>query len=315
MLLTQKKTCLSPAHMKPVASMTGFASATQDLEGGTVGVELKTVNARFLDLNLRITDELRATEPLLRESVTAALARGKVECRVSWQSHQKGISGQINEPAVRSLAQMAHTLVTLMPNVAPLRAGEVLSWPGVLDTETTYTDETLGQAVKAALDRALSALKQSRAREGEALRSALLQKCDGIDKIVAQLHQSVPTMLAALEKKLNERLQQGLVGPLTGAGVMSAADINERIRQEVTLYGLRADVDEELNRLATHVQEVRRVLSAGGPVGRRLDFLMQELNREANTLGSKASAVELSQAAIELKLLIEQMREQIQNLE
>jgi len=301
--------------MKPVASMTGFASTTQALESGTVGVELKTVNARFLDLNLRITDELRATEPLIRESLTAALNRGKVECRVSWQPHRTGISGQMNEHAVRSLAQMSQALAALIPNVTPLSAGEVLSWPGVLDTQTMQTDEALSEAVQTALTDALSALKHTRAREGEALRSALLQKCDHIDTIVAQLHQSAPAMLAALEKKLSERLQQGLAGPMAGAGTMSAADINERIRQEVTLYGLRADVDEELNRLATHVQEVRRVLAAGGPVGRRLDFLMQELNREANTLGSKASAVELSQAAIELKLLIEQMREQIQNLE
>jgi uncharacterized protein (TIGR00255 family) len=189
----------------------------------------------------------------------------------------------------------------------------MLAWPGVVETPTV-DGEALRGALQTTLDDALSALTASRQREGAALHAILTERCDAIDAIVAQMRPRVPEILAGLERKLAERLTQALTPALEG-GSVSREEIVDRIRQEVTLYGLRADVDEELKRLATHVAEVRRVLKAGGAVGRRLDFLMQELNREANTLGSKASAIDLTQAAVELKLAIEQMREQIQNLE
>jgi len=158
-------------------------------------------------------------------------------------------------------------------------------------------------------------LQASPEREGSALATPILQRCDGIGTIVEQVRARHLELLAALERKLAERLEKALLPALGGTGTLTREEIADRIRQEVTLYGLRADVEEELNRLATHVSEVRRILEQGGTVGRRLDFLMQELNREANTLGSKAAAIEMTQAAVELKLLIEQMREQIQNLE
>lgn len=294
--------------------MTGFATASREIAGGAVSVELKSVNSRFLDLSVRIADELRAIESAVREAIGAAVSRGKLDCRVGWQRRGAAQMARLNADALNQLGVLERAVRGAMPAVAPFTMGEVLAWDGVVDTLGAESD-TLRTATLGALSDALAALQGSRVREGEALRTGLLERCDGVDAIVAVLRERAPLMLAALEKKLSERLNQALAAPLAAGGTLSREEIAERIRQEVTLYGLRADVDEELNRLATHVAEVRRVLAAGGPVGRRLDFLMQELNREANTLGSKATAVELTHAAVDLKLLIEQMREQIQNLE
>lgn len=294
--------------------MTGFAVAVSELTRGSVSVELKSVNSRFLDLSLRITDELRAVEPALREAISKALSRGKVECRVSWLKRHDGPAQALNANALGALAQLEQTLRRQLPSLAPLSVGEVLSWKGILDCEEE-SPETQHQAALDAANQALESLQACRHREGDALRTALLERCGAVEVIVAELQKRVPLILSALEKKLHDRLSQALTSPLGSAAGLTREDVAERIRQEVTLYGLRADVDEELSRLSTHVTEVRRILAAGGPVGRRLDFLMQELNREANTLASKASAVDLTHAAVELKLTIEQMREQIQNLE
>lgn len=294
--------------------MTGFAVASRDIAGGSVSVELKSVNSRFLDLSVRIADELRSAESAVREAIAAAVSRGKLDCRVGWQRRGASRQARLNADALNELSALERAVRDAMPAVAPFSMGEVLAWEGVVDTLGAHT-ETLREATVGALSEALAALQASRVREGEALRAGLLQRCDRVDTIVAALRERAPLMLAALEKKLTERLNQALAAPLAAGGTCTREEIAERIRQEVTLYGLRADVDEELNRLSTHGVEVRRVLAAGGPVGRRLDFLMQELNREANTLGSKATAVELTHAAVDLKLAIEQMREQIQNLE
>jgi uncharacterized protein (TIGR00255 family) len=293
--------------------MTGFAMATRPTPLGQLAVELRSVNSRFLDLSLRVGDELRAFEPALREAIAAALARGKVDCRLWVQRQGQPVAPSLNAPALHQLVLLAAQVRRALPEAAPLAVSDVLAWPGVVETPTLDA-EALRAAVLAALEEALAALQATRQREGSALRAVLLERCDAIDAIVANLRPRVPEILAALERKLSERLNQALTPALAGASV-SKDEIVDRIRQEVTLYGLRADVDEELKRLATHVVEVRRVLAAGGAVGRRLDFLMQELNHEANTLGSKASAIDLTQAAVELKLAIEQMREQIQNLE
>ena len=294
--------------------MTGFAVAARDVASGSISVELKSVNSRFLDLVVRIADELRAGESAVRETIASAVSRGKLECRVGWQRRTAAQPARLNPDALAELASLERAVRVVMPTVAPFTLGDVLAWEGVVDAHGAEAD-VLRESTIAVLREALTALTASRVREGDALRAGLLERCDAIDAIVAGLRERAPDMLAALEKKLTERLNQALTGPLAAGGALSREEIGERIRQEVTLYGLRADVDEELNRLATHLVEVRRVLAAGGPVGRRLDFLMQELNREANTLGSKATAVELTHAAVDLKLAIEQMREQIQNLE
>jgi uncharacterized protein (TIGR00255 family) len=293
--------------------MTGFAAASRSTPLGLLSVELRSVNSRFLDLTLRVADELRSFEPMLREAIGAAIARGKVDCRLWVQRQSQPAAPRVNDDALAQFAALASHLRQAVPDAEPVSVADMLAWPGVVEAPPV-DPETVGAAMSAALDEALAALKSTRQREGDALRRILLERCDAIDAIVVNLRPRVPEILAALEKKLAERLEQALTPALAGATV-SKEEIIDRIRQEVTLYGLRADVDEELKRLATHVTEARRVLDAGGAVGRRLDFLMQELNREANTLGSKASAIDLTQAAIELKLAIEQMREQIQNLE
>ncbi len=300
--------------MATVASMTGFATASVPSPLGALTAELKSVNARFLDLTLRIADELRQFEGAARETLSARIARGKVECRISVQRQGGGEAPRVNAEALARLAQLAREVSSRIPDAKPLSVADALAWPGIVEAPALDSD-ALRAAVLALLGKALDDFEASRRREGAALGAGLLERCNAIEAIVVELRGRAPDMLAAIERKLLERLNQTLTPALTGSGAVSREELVERIRQEVTLYGLRADVDEELNRLATHVTEVRRVLAAGGAVGRRLDFLMQELNREANTLGSKATAIELTQAAIELKLLIEQMREQIQNLE
>lgn len=297
----------------PVASMTGFAAAARTLAGGTLSVELRSVNSRFLDLVLRVPDELRQFESLLREAIGARLQRGKVDCRLALQRQAGEQAPRLKPEVLAQLAGLAETVRRAVPEAAPLRVADILGWPGVLDTQELAIDE-LRQGVQGALDEALDGLEASRRREGEALRAALLERCQAIEAIARALQPRVPEIVASIERKLTERMNQALAST-PGGGAIPREEMAERIRQEVTLYGLRVDVDEELNRLGTHVGEVRRVLAAGGAVGRRLDFLMQELNREANTLGSKASAIDFTQAAVELKILIEQMREQIQNLE
>lgn len=300
--------------MKPVASMTGFAVATRPTAIGPVSVELKSVNSRFLDLSVRYPDELRSVEPALREAINARIARGKVECRLGISRVAAESAGGLNLAALARLKHLASEVAGQLPDIGALRTIDVLSWPGVVDAPVADPD-ALRAAVLAALGEALEALAASRQREGAALRDILLASCSAIDAVADQLKARVPDLLNAVERKLVERLEQALGRSLAETSVLSRDEIADRIRQEVTLYGLKMDVDEELKRLATHVNEVRRVLQAGGPVGRRLDFLMQELNREANTLGSKAAAIEMTNASVELKILIEQMREQIQNLE
>jgi len=277
-------------------------------------LEIRSVNSRFLDLSLKIADDLRAYEPLIRERISGRLARGKVECRPSVQRAAFAESTSLNPTALAALQRLGAGVQRALPHAAPLTVAEVLAWPGALEAPQLDA-EALRASVLSALDEVLDRLHESRAREGAAIADGLRSRCDAIGAIVDQLRARLPELRAAVERKLTERLDQALGAPLSSAAALTRDDVAERIRQEVTLYGLRADVDEELSRLATHVVEVRRVVDTGGAAGRRLDFLMQELNREANTLGSKATAVDLAQSAIELKLLIEQMREQVQNLE
>jgi uncharacterized protein (TIGR00255 family) len=294
--------------------MTGFAGTGFATPLGQAAVEIRSVNSRFLDLTLKVADELRAFEPQIRERIGARLARGKVECRLSLQRAAAGESTRLNVSALSSLQRLGEEVRRTLPQAPPLTVAEVLGWPGVLETPSLDAD-ALRAAVLGAVEQALDRLYETRLREGSALAEGLRNRCEAIDLIVDRLRSRLPELRAAVERKLTERLNQALGATLASASGLTREEVAERIRQEVTLYGLRADVDEELSRLATHVVEVRRVLEAGGAVGRRLDFLMQELNREANTLGSKATAIDLAQSAIELKLLIEQMREQVQNLE
>ncbi len=300
--------------MKPVASMTGFASAALPTVLGRLTLELRSVNSRFLDLSLKMPDDLRSTEAGIREAIAAQIARGKVECRVSLARGTGETQARLNAVALSQVADLARQIAQALPTVSPINTADVLNWPGVVETPGADADALRAQ-VLAALAEALVLLSESRRREGAALRDVLLAQCEQVEQIASLVSARAPDLVAAVERKLNERLQQALGPALASASTLTNEDVSERIRQEVTLYALKMDVDEEIKRLVTHVAEVRRVLANGGAVGRRLDFLMQELNREANTLGSKAAAIEMTNASVELKILIEQMREQIQNLE
>jgi uncharacterized protein (TIGR00255 family) len=300
--------------MKPVASMTGFASAARPTALGQLTLDLRSVNSRFLDLALRLPDELRLLEPMLRETIAGRLSRGKVEFRINLVRGVGAAEPTLNAAALGQLTGLAAQVEQSLPGVQGLSMADVLGWPGVVETPGS-DPEALRAATAEALGEALNGMTASRQREGAALRDALLDTCAQIEAIASQLKTRAPDLLAAVERKLLERLEQALGEAMSKATTRTREEIADRIRQEVTLYGLKMDVEEEIKRLTTHVNEVRRVLGAGGPVGRRLDFLMQELNREANTVGSKAAAIEMTNASVELKILIEQMREQIQNLE
>jgi uncharacterized protein (TIGR00255 family) len=300
-------------QMADVASMTGFSDSTVTTDFGAITVEMKSVNGRFLELSLRLPEELRYAEGLLRERVTAAVARGKLDCRVALARDPLATATRVNENVLAQISELWRQVHASLPQATPLGVADILRWPGVIESAAADPEAWRQPLIRAA-DAALAGLQASRVREGTALRAALLERCEGIMGILAQLREVVPRILAEAERRLQERLSQALGTALAGSA-LSREEINDRIRQELTLHGMRADIAEEMDRLSAHVAEVRRTLTQGGAVGRRLDFLMQELNREANTIGSKASAVDMTNAAVELKLLIEQMREQVQNIE
>ncbi|MEO5700624.1 MAG: YicC/YloC family endoribonuclease [Casimicrobiaceae bacterium] len=287
-----------------ILSMTGFAAVAADLPGLTIAVEVRSVNHRYLDLSIRVPDELRALEPAVRERLGAELKRGKVECRISLARTAPGAAElAIDGARVGQLAQAAEDVRRHAPGAIPLSVAEILRWPGVL-AEPSVPPEALAAEVRDLVARALADLQASRAREGTKLAATLDERCAAIEVQVARVAPRIPAVHAAFIDKLGARLREAGLDP-----------DDDRLKQELAVFATKVDVAEELARLATHVIEVRRVLVAGGAVGKRLDFLMQELHREANTLGSKSVDAELSQASLELKVLIEQMREQVQNLE
>lgn len=300
-----------------IYSMTGYAVTTRETAAGTITVELKSVNSRFLDLQFRINDDLRAVEPLLREAIVGRIARGKVECRLSFGRKVSTDAAQkLNEQTLLSLRTLEQQILTHFPNAAQMTTNELLRWPGVIE-EAQIGQETLQAEVLTTLKETLEAFVTSRAREGAALHDVITARIDAMEDIVRRVTPLVPQVIAQFQQKAIGRLQEALGIAIDDNTVAnpSREEIMERIRQEVTLYGIRIDIAEEISRLSTHLTETRHILKKGGQVGKRLDFMMQELNREANTLGSKAAIKELADASMELKILIDQIREQIQNLE
>lgn len=299
--------------MSQVYSMTGYAAAQAPSPLGIISLEVRSVNSRFLDLTLRTADELKCTETALRSILTQSVGRGKVEIRTGVKAELNETSGSIN-PAALSLIQKLQTeVLAALPEARPMSVAEILAYPGVVRTAEANPEE-LTKIVSGLLTTALEAFKKSAEREGAALAEVLKGYCDKIDAIADAVQVRMPDIVAAAQAKLTQRLEDALSKALTAHSQLTSEEVSDRIRTEATLYAMKIDVDEEVNRLKTHTKEVRRVLTAGGPVGKRLDFLMQEMNREANTLGSKAAAIEMTDASLNLKLLIEQMREQIQNL-
>ncbi|HVB47938.1 MAG TPA: YicC/YloC family endoribonuclease [Burkholderiales bacterium] len=287
-----------------IQSMTGYAAAAAESPRGTLNLELRSVNSRYLDIQFRLADELRLVEPVLRELIAARVARGKIDCRAFFSAGATAAAAQsLNPAALQNLKRLSEQARRAFPDAGPLRVADVLRWPGVL-AEAALDDEALRTGVTELARGALQELCGARAREGAKLAAIVAARAADMRRRLAELAPLVPEAMAAYQQKLAQRLREAL-----GTGD------DDRIRAELALFGVKTDVDEELTRLATHLDEVERVLAKGGASGKRLDFLAQELNREANTLASKAATQKISDAALELKLLIEQIREQVQNIE
>jgi uncharacterized protein (TIGR00255 family) len=286
-----------------ILSMTGYAVARTELDGASLTLELRAVNHRYLDVQLRMPEELRSFESALRDAINAELQRGKVECRINYTVRAGQSGTALNRHMLIQLVDWQQEVRAILPEARVLSVGELLRWEGVLQAPEASAEE-LRDALLALLQNALTEFSAARAREGEKLKDFLLQRVEKIEALRTAVIPHVPAAIAAYEQKLTNRLREAM-----------QQSEDDRIRQEITLFASKIDVDEELSRLESHLGEMRRILAQGGAVGKRLDFLMQELNREANTLGSKSVDAEVSRSAMEMKILIEQMREQIQNLE
>ena len=286
------------------SSMTGFAAHSLNLDHAGISIDLRSVNQRYLELHFRLADEFRALEPQLRELIQQRLARGKVECRIGLTlAPAASLDNGLNPNILERLAHWQDDVLEQLPGAAPLSVNDILRWPGAVQSATLPPD-ALNEAALAGARAALDELVDSRRREGAKLKQHILDRLAAAEAHVSSLLPLLPALATAQREKLAERLRDALGE--TG---------HERLAQEIALAAQKADVDEELSRLVAHFAEVRRVQDQSGPVGKRLDFLMQELHREANTLGSKSVAAETSRASLELKVLIEQMREQVQNIE
>jgi uncharacterized protein (TIGR00255 family) len=284
--------------------MTGFARQSAESGIGALTWELRTVNHRYLDVQFRLPDELRGREQAFRQQVGAVISRGKVECSLKVRrAIDADADLRVNLELVRLIRKRVTELGTELRDTQPMNPFEILRWPGVL-CEPEVDEEPLYAEAARLLDSALGAMASMRRGEGERIADMLESRCADVATLVAAVRKRLPQVLAAAHAKQRERIDR-----------LEVAADPARLEVELALISQRLDVDEELDRLDSHLTEIRKVLAADEPVGRRLDFLMQELNREANTLGSKSADAETTKAAVELKVLIEQMREQIQNVE
>jgi uncharacterized protein (TIGR00255 family) len=287
-----------------IRSMTGFSATSAEIETGALSLEIRAVNHRYLDFQLRAPDELRILEAALRESISACVTRGKVECRINFSARTiANVPARLNLPQLQQLKLWQTEVRDIFPAARDLSVADILRWNGVLENDSPPSGK-LAETVSTLFQQTLLEFNATRAREGEKLKQFILQRVAQINTLRVEVAPRIPAALKAFEKKLRTRLLEAL-----------GEHDDERIQQEISLFASKIDVDEELSRLHTHLSETERVLEKGGSVGKRLDFLMQELHREANTLGSKSVDAEVSRASLEMKILIEQMREQIQNLE
>jgi uncharacterized protein (TIGR00255 family) len=300
----QQTSVASAPDLTTLASMTGFARREVSGQWGTLVCEIRSVNHRFLEAGLRLPDELRQTESELRQRLAQDIKRGKVDCSLSYRRQQGAESSlEVDTRALERLTGRVREIAQLLPQGHMVNVLDVLRWPGVL-REDSGTGEELLTAARALFGATVKDLVEARSREGLRLRELLEQRCNGLDTLVAQVRARLPEVRAKARTKLNERL----------ADLQANID-QDRLEQELALLLQRLDVDEELDRLSGHIIEIRRIICANDPAGRRLDFLMQELNREANTLSSKSQDLETTRAAVDMKVMIEQMREQVQNIE
>ncbi len=305
-----------------VYSMTGFAHAAHGAAGSTeepaprgagagsaVSVEVRSVNSRFLDLAFRLPDELRGLEPALRDLVGSAFKRGKIELRVATQREADGAWPQPQPDQLNKLSRLESTVTSWLPNARPLSVNEALHW-----CRQGGATERLDEAALAAARTAIDGLREARAREGARLVTILMERIARLRELAVQAAPLVPAVVQRQQQRFLERWNEALQNAGAG-GSVSAEALRDRALNEAAAYAMRIDVAEELARLGAHLEEITRLLQAGGELGKRLDFLIQELHREANTLGSKSSALELTNVSVEMKVAIEQMREQVQNIE
>lgn len=288
-----------------IRSMTAFATGKVDTDWGELTIEMRSLNHRFLEAFVRLPDELRAADPQLREALANRLARGKVDVSVRFRRDPgaRGNELRFNRELAEQLATLATEASTLLPDARPSGIVDWLRWPGLVE-ETEPDLSPLNEALMALVKRALDDLCAFREREGARLAQLIEERLAGVDEQVEQVRQWLPEIREAQRQRLEERVAQ------------LAQNVDpDRLEQEIAILLQKMDVDEELDRLVSHLDEVRRTLGLDKPVGRRLDFLMQELNREANTLGSKSVEARTTQVSVDLKVLIEQMREQVQNIE
>lgn len=287
-----------------INSMTGYATARAELPAGILELELKSVNHRYLDVQFKAGDEFRVLESGLRDAISRRMTRGKVDCRIAFKAIVSGDRAlQVNEALLKQLGDLNAKVRTLMPEAQPMTVADALRWPGVMET-AEISMETLQEASVTLIESALKELNATRRREGEKLALMIVDRVGQMRALVDQVKPRIPQVVAAYHEKMTAKLAE-----------LQIAGDEDRLRQELALFAQKVDVDEELSRLETHLTEVMRIVEGGGVVGKRLDFLMQELNREANTLGSKSVDTEVSKTSMALKVLIEQMREQIQNIE
>ncbi len=285
-------------------SMTAYARQEEKLSVGNMAIEVRSVNHRFLEVSIKLPDDLRALEIPLRNQIKATLKRGKVDVTLLLhleQDEQHALS--FNYERAQQVAKTLHDIDKLIYNAAPVNALDILTWPGVMDTQSLDLD-IMKETSSALLDRVLTVFLADKEREGKALEVMIHQRVAAMRKLTHQIRQQMPELLQWQRKRLEEKLN-----------ALSVELDHDRLEQEIVYLAQKADVAEELDRLDTHLDEIERTLTTDDAIGRRLDFLMQELHREANTLGSKSIANVMTQVAIEMKVLIEQMREQIQNIE
>jgi len=322
--------------------MTGFGAHRQPvlIAGKAVAlvhVELRSINSRFLDVLIRCPDELRFAETMMREVISKKMSRGKIECRIFIQRDLDTVSGsettsgtnsginsginsqagleRFNTTVLQDLHLHQELIKQQFAQADLLSVKDILNWPGVLKQDDVVSAEVILNPLQLALEEALASLLASRAIEGEALGKSILDRAQKMADLITQIEPLLPQIIQGYQDKLSEKLLGVLAGIDQQVSSLAKGEVADRIRQEIVLYGVKIDIDEEISRLKIHIQAIRNALQKGGPVGKRLDFLMQELQRESNTLGAKSVSQETSDAAIELKLLVEQIREQVQNLE
>ena len=287
-----------------IHSMTAYGRVENSEGQNSISCEIRSVNHRYSEISIRLPEELRPLEQKIRDHISGKIKRGKIECNIRIEKHNAyDESLSINQDLLKNIIEAAKRINSDLSTSAPLDSLDLLRWPGVLEKSTLDVEE-IGKLLFPLVKEAIDIVIDTRQREGEKIKKMLTDRCTKIKEIISNVKKQIPDILKNYRKKLTQRVQE----------ISDELD-NDRLEQELLFLSQKADIEEEIDRLGAHVDEVVRVIDRKEPIGRRLDFLMQEMNRESNTLGSKSNHIYTSNASVELKVLIEQMREQIQNIE